>query len=150
MYFFSLTVFKANLTLDADLQSSRVTSRALFDNLERVVQQDLSVSKSEVCNNHQVYVQEAPDLVNPIALRVDIGAQRPDASCVLDAFSPAAWEFFVSVISEYLTLWGLNLLLSRIYLCISLIVFVCLFIFGFRSHFLRTVVLMTCVTATWC
>lgn len=44
-----------------------------------------------------MYVQETPDLVNSIALRVDVVLSRPDADPVLDVFSPTAWEFFVSV-----------------------------------------------------
>ncbi|KAL6472746.1 hypothetical protein MHYP_G00189340 [Metynnis hypsauchen] len=86
---------KYNLTLDADLQSSRVSSRGQFSNSDRVVQRDISVSTKERCEDHQVYVQEAPDLVNSIALRVDIKLQHPDANPVLDAFSPTAWEFFI-------------------------------------------------------
>lgn len=48
---------KYNLTLDADLQSSRATSRAQFDNSERVLQKAVSVSKTETCVDHKVYVQ---------------------------------------------------------------------------------------------
>uniref|UniRef100_A0AAR2M520 VWFA domain-containing protein n=1 Tax=Pygocentrus nattereri TaxID=42514 RepID=A0AAR2M520_PYGNA len=88
---------KYNLTLDADLQSSRVSSRGQFSNSDRVVQRDISVSTKDTCEDHQVYVQEAPDLVNSIALRVDIKLRHPDANPVLDAFSPTAWEFFVSI-----------------------------------------------------
>lgn len=86
-----------NLTLDADLQSSRVSSRGHFSNSDRVVQKDISVTVQETCEEHDVYVQESPDLVNSIALRVDVFLSYPDADPVLDAFSPSAWEFFVSV-----------------------------------------------------
>ncbi|GAA6087408.1 integrin alpha-2 isoform X1 [Tachysurus ichikawai] len=86
---------KYNMTLDADLQSSRVASRGHFGNSERVVQQDFSVSTTELCGEHQVYVQDTPDLVNSIAVRVDITLQKPDSGPVLDAFSPAAWDFFI-------------------------------------------------------
>ncbi|KAB5543819.1 hypothetical protein PHYPO_G00084050 [Pangasianodon hypophthalmus] len=86
---------KYNMTLDADLQSSRVSSRGHFGNSERVVQQDIGVSTAETCEEHQVYVQDTPDLVNSIAVRVDIRLQQPDSSPVLDAFSPTAWEFFI-------------------------------------------------------
>ncbi|KAF7700788.1 integrin alpha-2 [Silurus meridionalis] len=85
---------KYNMTLDADLKSSRV-SRAHFINSERVIQHDVSVSTAETCEEHQVNVQEALDLVNPIAVRVDIRLQQPDSNPVLDAFSPTAWEFFI-------------------------------------------------------
>ncbi|XP_072514828.1 integrin alpha-2 [Salminus brasiliensis] len=86
---------KYNLTLDADLQSFRVSSRGQFSNSERVIQKDISVSAKETCEDYQVYVQEAPDLVSPIALRVDIRLNHPDASPVLDAFSPTAWQFSI-------------------------------------------------------
>lgn len=85
------------MTLDADLQSSRVSPRGHFSNLDRVVQKDISVSVQDVCEEHDVYVQETPDLVNSIALRVDVVLSHPDANPVLDVFSPTAWEFFVSV-----------------------------------------------------
>uniref|UniRef100_A0A673N4C8 Integrin alpha-2-like n=1 Tax=Sinocyclocheilus rhinocerous TaxID=307959 RepID=A0A673N4C8_9TELE len=85
-----------NLTLDADLQSSRVSPRGHFSNLDRVIQKDMSVSAQDLCEEHDVYVQETPDLVNPIALRVDIVVSHADANPVLDIFSPTAWEFFVS------------------------------------------------------
>ncbi|XP_076875312.1 integrin alpha-2 [Brachyhypopomus gauderio] len=84
------------LTLDTDLQSSRVSSRGHFSNLERVVQRNISVTTSEVCEDHKVYVQESPDLVNSIAVRVDVRLQNPDLSShVLDILSPTAWEFFI-------------------------------------------------------
>ncbi|KAK3522067.1 hypothetical protein QTP70_022616, partial [Hemibagrus guttatus] len=86
---------KYNMTLDADLQSSRVASRGQFGNSERVVQQDVSVSTSETCEEYQVYVQDTPDLVNPIAVRVDIGLQKPDSGPILDAFSHTAWAFSI-------------------------------------------------------
>ncbi|XP_060764811.1 integrin alpha-2 [Neoarius graeffei] len=87
---------KYNMTLDADLQSSRVSSRGQFRNSERVVQQDISVSTAETCEEHQVYVQDTPDLVDSIAVRVDIRLQQPDSSSpVLNAFSPTMWEFSI-------------------------------------------------------
>ncbi|XP_026075197.1 integrin alpha-2-like [Carassius auratus] len=86
---------KYNLTLDADLQSSRVSPRGHFSNLDRVVQKDISVSVQDLCEEHDVYVQETPDLVNSIALRVDIVVSHPDTNVVLDVFSTTAWEFFI-------------------------------------------------------
>uniref|UniRef100_A0A8C2FYQ6 VWFA domain-containing protein n=1 Tax=Cyprinus carpio TaxID=7962 RepID=A0A8C2FYQ6_CYPCA len=86
---------KYNLTLDADLQSSRVSPRGHFSNLDRVFQKDISVSVQDVCEEHDVYVQETPDLVNSIALRVDVVLSHPDANPVLDVFSPTAWESFI-------------------------------------------------------
>uniref|UniRef100_A0A8C8MMZ9 Integrin subunit alpha 2 n=1 Tax=Oncorhynchus tshawytscha TaxID=74940 RepID=A0A8C8MMZ9_ONCTS len=88
-------VGKFNLTLDAELQSSRVTSRGQFRNSERVLQKDIRVSTREVCETLEVFVQEAPDFVSSIGLRVDITLQDPDSSPVLDVLSPTAWEFFI-------------------------------------------------------
>ncbi|XP_029916850.1 integrin alpha-2 [Myripristis murdjan] len=85
-----------NLTLDADLQASRVTSRGLFSsNNDRFLSGNERISSKPVCQDYQVHVQEAPDFVNSISLKVSIGLQNPDANPVLDAFSPNSWEFFV-------------------------------------------------------
>ncbi|XP_055718347.1 integrin alpha-2-like [Salvelinus fontinalis] len=84
-----------NLTLDADLQSSRVTSRGQFSNSERVLQKDIRVSTREVCDTYEVFVQEAPDFVSSIGLRVDIALHDPDSSPVLDVLRPTSWEFFI-------------------------------------------------------
>uniref|UniRef100_A0A8C8K4D9 Integrin subunit alpha 2 n=1 Tax=Oncorhynchus tshawytscha TaxID=74940 RepID=A0A8C8K4D9_ONCTS len=50
-----------NLTLDAELQSSRVTSRGQFRNSERVLQKDIRVSTREVCETLEVFVQVKKD-----------------------------------------------------------------------------------------
>ncbi|KAK9968054.1 hypothetical protein ABG768_002402 [Culter alburnus] len=91
---------KYNLTLDADLQSSRATSRAQFDNSDRVLQKSVSVSETETCVDHKVYVQETPDFVSPVALRVDISLQNPETGPALDAFRPKAWEFFIPFVKD--------------------------------------------------
>ncbi|ROL46699.1 Integrin alpha-2, partial [Anabarilius grahami] len=91
---------KYNLTLDADLQSSRATSRAQFDNSERVLQKAVSVSETETCVDHKVYVQETPDFVSPVAVRVDISLQNPETGPALDAFQPKAWEFFIPFVKD--------------------------------------------------
>lgn len=91
---------KYNLTIDADLQSSRATSRAQFDNSERLIQKSVSVSDKESCVDHNVYVQETPDFVSPVALRVDIRPQIPDTGPALDAFQPKAWEFFIPFVKD--------------------------------------------------
>uniref|UniRef100_A0A671T6R0 Integrin alpha-2-like n=1 Tax=Sinocyclocheilus anshuiensis TaxID=1608454 RepID=A0A671T6R0_9TELE len=95
-----LADIKYNLTLDADLQSSRATSRAQFDNSERLIQKPVSVSDKESCVDHNVYVQETPDFVSPVALRVDISPQNPDTGPALDAFQPKAWEFFIPFVKD--------------------------------------------------
>ncbi|XP_067254283.1 integrin alpha-2 isoform X3 [Chanodichthys erythropterus] len=90
-----LVDIKYSLNLDADLQSSRVSPRGLFSNMDRVIQKDISVSAQDICEEHEVYVQDTPDLVNSIALRVDVVLSYPDANPVLDVFSPNAWESFI-------------------------------------------------------
>ncbi|KAJ8380455.1 hypothetical protein SKAU_G00012330, partial [Synaphobranchus kaupii] len=85
-----------NLTLDADMDSSRVSSRGLFSqNNERFLQRDIQIYTRDVCDHHQVYVQEAPDFMNSIGLRIDIGLQNADANPVLDVFALNSWEFAV-------------------------------------------------------
>lgn len=96
-HLFIKTDIKYSLNLDADLQSSRVSPRGHFSNMDRVIQKDISVFAQDICEEHDVYVQETPDLVNSIALRVDVVLSYPDANPVLDVFSPNAWESFVSV-----------------------------------------------------
>lgn len=51
------SALRYNLTLDADLQSSRVTSRGQFSNSERVLQKDIRVSTRELCDTYEVFVQ---------------------------------------------------------------------------------------------
>uniref|UniRef100_A0A8C2G283 VWFA domain-containing protein n=1 Tax=Cyprinus carpio TaxID=7962 RepID=A0A8C2G283_CYPCA len=91
---------KYNLTLDADLQSSRATSRAQFDNSERLIQKPVSVSDKETCVDHNVYVQETPDFGSPVALRVNISPQNPDTGPAMDAFQPKAWEYFIPFLKD--------------------------------------------------
>uniref|UniRef100_A0A8C2AWT0 Integrin subunit alpha 2 n=1 Tax=Cyprinus carpio TaxID=7962 RepID=A0A8C2AWT0_CYPCA len=90
---------KYNLTLDADLQSSRATSRAQFDNSERLIQKPVSVSDKETCVDHNVYVQ-TPDFGSAVALRVNISPQNPDTGPAMDAFQPKAWEFFIPFLKD--------------------------------------------------
>ncbi|KAK5932222.1 hypothetical protein CgunFtcFv8_003945 [Champsocephalus gunnari] len=84
------------LTLDADLQASRVTSRGLFSqNNERYLTEKAKISSVPLCLDYQVYVQEAPDFVNSLSLKVEIEQQNADVNPVLDRFSSSAWEFFI-------------------------------------------------------
>uniref|UniRef100_UPI0037E9612D integrin alpha-2 n=1 Tax=Semicossyphus pulcher TaxID=241346 RepID=UPI0037E9612D len=84
------------LTLDADLQASRVTSRGLFTkNNERFLTEKAKISSQPLCQDYQVYVQETPDFVNSLSLKVEIEQQNADVNPVLDIFSPSAWEFFM-------------------------------------------------------
>ncbi|XP_042278207.1 integrin alpha-2 [Thunnus maccoyii] len=84
-----------NLTLDADLQASRVTSRGLFTkNNERFLSEKAKISSTPLCQDYQVYVQETPDFVNSLSLKVEIEQQNADVNPVLDMSSQSAWEFF--------------------------------------------------------
>ncbi|XP_034548803.1 integrin alpha-2 [Notolabrus celidotus] len=84
------------LTLDADLQASRVTSRGLFTkNNERFLTEKAKISSTPLCLDYQVYVQEAPDFINSLSLKVEINQQNEDANPVLDTSAPSAWEFFI-------------------------------------------------------
>uniref|UniRef100_A0A3P8XLR0 VWFA domain-containing protein n=1 Tax=Esox lucius TaxID=8010 RepID=A0A3P8XLR0_ESOLU len=57
--FFNLNVssLRYNLTLDADLQGSRFTSRGQFKNSERSIQADIKVSPMGFCDTLEVFVQ---------------------------------------------------------------------------------------------
>ncbi|XP_022620988.1 integrin alpha-2 [Seriola dumerili] len=84
------------LTLDADLQSSRVTSRGMFTkNNERFLTEKAKISSTPLCRDHQVYVQETPDFVNSLSLKVEIEQQNADVNPVLDKFFPKASQFFI-------------------------------------------------------
>uniref|UniRef100_A0ABM5FTY2 Integrin alpha-2 isoform X1 n=1 Tax=Pogona vitticeps TaxID=103695 RepID=A0ABM5FTY2_9SAUR len=77
-----------NLTLDADLLSSRVTSRGLFkENNERHLQNDFVVRAKENCTNLVFNVQEPSDAVDSISVRVDTMLRRPGSSPVLNKTS---------------------------------------------------------------
>lgn len=84
------------LTLDADLQASRVTSRGLFaKNNERFLTEQARISSAPLCRDYQVYVQETPDFVNSLSLKVELEQDNPDLNPVLDKDSPNVLEFFV-------------------------------------------------------
>nr|XP_033787403.1 integrin alpha-2 isoform X2 [Geotrypetes seraphini] len=87
---------KYNATLDADLVSSRVTSRGLFkENNERFVQMNIVVGTGETCSEHVFNVQEPSDAMNALSLRIDVFPQKPGTSPVLNPYSSASTEFFV-------------------------------------------------------
>ncbi|XP_048114206.1 integrin alpha-2-like [Alosa alosa] len=83
------------IILDADLQSSRVSSRGQFSNSERIVKKDIHITTQPLCEDHIVYVQDSSDLMNLFALRLDIALQASDSNPVLDVFSTTAWDFFI-------------------------------------------------------
>uniref|UniRef100_A0A8C3T928 Integrin alpha-2 n=1 Tax=Chelydra serpentina TaxID=8475 RepID=A0A8C3T928_CHESE len=90
-----------NATLDADLQSSRVTSRGLFkENNERYMQKNIVVNSAETCVEHIFNVQEPSDAVNSLSLRIDISLKNPGSSPVLDIYSPATVIPFIKDCGE--------------------------------------------------
>ncbi|XP_074934473.1 integrin alpha-2 isoform X2 [Phalacrocorax aristotelis] len=92
---------KYNATLDADLQSSRVTSRGLFkENNERYMQRDLVVRHEENCVQDIFSVQEPSDAVNSLSLRIDIGLANPGSSPVLDIYSPASVAYSIPFVKD--------------------------------------------------
>ncbi|XP_075788592.1 integrin alpha-2 isoform X2 [Pelodiscus sinensis] len=90
-----------NATLDADLQSSRVTSRGLFkENNERDMQKNIVVSSAETCVEHIFNVQEPSDAVNSLSLRIDISLKNPGTNPVLDIYSPATVAYSIPFIKD--------------------------------------------------
>ncbi|KAG9488257.1 integrin alpha-2 [Eleutherodactylus coqui] len=85
-----------NATLDADLTSSRVTSRGQFkESGDRFMTKAIDIGTEERCIEHSFNVQETSDSENPLALRINIAAQKPDSSPVLNPYSSGSSEWFV-------------------------------------------------------
>ncbi|KAM3939807.1 integrin alpha-2 [Leptodactylus fuscus] len=85
-----------NATLDADLASSRVTSRGQFkENGDRFITKAIDIGTKERCIDHIFNVQETSDSENALALRINIAAQKPDSSPVLNPYSSASSEWFI-------------------------------------------------------
>lgn len=58
----SLSDISYTLTLDADLQASRVTSRGLFTkNNARILTENMKIASEPKCQDFQVYVQVRDD-----------------------------------------------------------------------------------------
>ncbi|XP_062984155.1 integrin alpha-2 isoform X2 [Elgaria multicarinata webbii] len=90
-----------NLTLDADLLSSRVTSRGLFkENNERYLQNNIRVYSMENCTEHAFNVQEPSDAVDSLSVRVDIRLKNPNSSPVLDKTSPASVTYSIPFVKD--------------------------------------------------
>ncbi|XP_044302207.1 integrin alpha-2 isoform X1 [Varanus komodoensis] len=90
-----------NLTLDADLLSSRVTSRGVFkENSERSLQNSISVHPMDKCVAHAFNVQEPSDAVDSLSIRVDIKLRNPNSSPVLDITSPASVTYSVPFVKD--------------------------------------------------
>uniref|UniRef100_A0A4W5N2S9 Integrin subunit alpha 2 n=1 Tax=Hucho hucho TaxID=62062 RepID=A0A4W5N2S9_9TELE len=97
-----------NLTLDAELQSSRVTSRGQFRNSERVMQKDIRVSTGEVCL-HLLYSAHIPFskdcgsdevCLSDLLLKLKKGEMIPSSSRMLVSFKDKRLSFTVSVTNK--------------------------------------------------
>uniref|UniRef100_A0A8C7STF8 Integrin subunit alpha 2 n=1 Tax=Oncorhynchus mykiss TaxID=8022 RepID=A0A8C7STF8_ONCMY len=103
-----------NLTLDAELQSSRVTSRGQFRNSERVLQKDIRVSTGEVCETLEVFVYllysahipfskdcGSDDVcLSDLLLKLKKGEMIPSSSRMLVSFKDKRLSFTVSVTNK--------------------------------------------------
>ncbi|XP_066233945.1 integrin alpha-2 isoform X1 [Saccopteryx leptura] len=85
-----------NMTIDADLYSSRVTSRGLFrDNNERALQKNAVVSQAQTCSEFLIHIQEPSDVVSPLDLCVNISLVNPGTSPALEAYSETTKVFTI-------------------------------------------------------
>ncbi|XP_005604336.1 integrin alpha-2 [Equus caballus] len=85
-----------NITLDADLYSSRVTSRGLFkENNERYLRKNMIVSQAQNCSEYIIHIQEPSDVVNSLGLCVNISLENPGTSPALEAYSETAKVFSI-------------------------------------------------------
>ncbi|XP_014397759.1 PREDICTED: integrin alpha-2 [Myotis brandtii] len=83
-----------NITIDADLYSSRVTSRGLFkENSDRYLQKDAVVGPGQTCSEFAIHIQEPSDVVNALSLLVNISLAHPGTSPALEAYSETAKVF---------------------------------------------------------
>ncbi|XP_011381912.1 integrin alpha-2 isoform X1 [Pteropus vampyrus] len=85
-----------NITIDADLYSSRVTSRGLFkENNERCLQKNMIVHQAQSCSEFIILIQEPSDVVNSLDLCVNISLENPGTSPALEAYSESAKVFSI-------------------------------------------------------
>uniref|UniRef100_A0A8C7W5H7 Integrin subunit alpha 2 n=1 Tax=Oncorhynchus mykiss TaxID=8022 RepID=A0A8C7W5H7_ONCMY len=99
-----------NLTLDAELQSSRVTSRGQFRNSERVLQKDIRVSTGEVSFHCKVYLLYSIPFskdcgsddvcLSDLLLKLKKGEMIPSSSRMLVSFKDKRLSFTVSVTNK--------------------------------------------------
>ncbi|XP_025023432.1 integrin alpha-2 isoform X1 [Python bivittatus] len=90
-----------NLTLDADLLSSRVTSRGLFkENNERSLQKSIIINNWKKCVNHIFNVQAPSDAIDSLNVRIDIGLKNPNSSPALDKTSPTCLVYSIPFVKE--------------------------------------------------
>ncbi|XP_022349189.1 integrin alpha-2 [Enhydra lutris kenyoni] len=85
-----------NITIDADLYSSRVTSRGLFkENNERCLQKNMLVSQAQSCTEYSIHIQKPSDVVSSLDLCVNISLENPGTSPALEAYSEKAKVFTI-------------------------------------------------------
>ncbi|XP_077608627.1 integrin alpha-2 [Crocuta crocuta] len=85
-----------NITIDADLYSSRVTSRGLFkENNERCLQKNMTVSQTQSCSEYIIHIQKPSDVVSSLDLCVNISLENPGTSPALEAYSEKAKVFSI-------------------------------------------------------
>uniref|UniRef100_A0A670YWS5 Integrin subunit alpha 2 n=1 Tax=Pseudonaja textilis TaxID=8673 RepID=A0A670YWS5_PSETE len=95
------TNIRYNLTLDADLLSSHVTSRGLFkENNERSLQSSIVVHSPKTCVNHIFNVQIPSDAIDSLNVRVDIRLKNPNSSPVLDKTSPTSLVYSIPFVKD--------------------------------------------------
>uniref|UniRef100_A0A8D0DZM6 Integrin alpha-2 n=1 Tax=Salvator merianae TaxID=96440 RepID=A0A8D0DZM6_SALMN len=92
---------KYNLTLDADLLSSRVISRGLFkESNERYLQNSIIVHPMENCKEHAFNVQVPSDALDSLNVRVDISLKNPGSSPALDKRSPSSVTYSIPFVKD--------------------------------------------------
>ncbi|VCW66647.1 unnamed protein product, partial [Gulo gulo] len=90
-----------NITIDADLYSSRVTSRGLFkENNERCLQKNMLVSQAQSCTEYTIHIQKPSDVVSSLNLCVNISLENPGTSPALEAYSEKAKVFSIPFYKE--------------------------------------------------
>ncbi|XP_015670666.1 integrin alpha-2 [Protobothrops mucrosquamatus] len=90
-----------NLTLDADLLSSRIISRGLFkENNERSLQSSIVVHPLKTCVNHTFNVQAPSDTIDSLNVRIDIALKNPNSSPVLDKTSPTTLVYSIPFVKD--------------------------------------------------
>uniref|UniRef100_A0A8C5WPH2 VWFA domain-containing protein n=1 Tax=Laticauda laticaudata TaxID=8630 RepID=A0A8C5WPH2_LATLA len=95
------TNIRYNLTLDADLLSSHVTSRGLFkENNERSLQSSIIVHSPKTCINHIFNVQIPSDAIDSLNVRIDIRLKNPNSSPVLDKTSPTSLVYSIPFVKD--------------------------------------------------
>ncbi|KAM5193960.1 integrin alpha-2-like [Mantella aurantiaca] len=90
-----------NATLDADLLSSRVTSRGQFKETgDRIIMRNVDISTEERCFEHIFNVQETSDSENALAARINIAAQNPNTNPVLNPYTSGSSEWFIPFLKD--------------------------------------------------